>query len=60
GKLKYILNSPHQTTDKFSVRLIIKIYEYNNKSKKRKKCSIFNLLKINIIVGSFLPKLPFG
>jgi hypothetical protein len=42
GKLKFSLNSPDQTTDKFSARLIIQIYEYTNKSEKRKKCSFFN------------------
>jgi hypothetical protein len=59
-KLKFILNSPDQTTDKFSARLILQISEYNDKSEKRKKCRIFNSFKIYSVAGLFLPELPYG
>jgi len=59
-KLKFILNSPDQTTDKFNARLILQISEYNNKIDKRKKCRIFNSFKIYSVAGSFLPELPYG
>jgi hypothetical protein len=60
NKLKFILNSPDQTTDKFNARLILQISEYNNKIDKRKKCRIFNSFKIYSVAGSFLPELPYG
>jgi hypothetical protein len=41
-------------------RPILQMSEYNNKSEKRKKCRIFNSLKIYSVAGSLLPELPYG